>query len=258
MRREEITMADNQEQVDMVIKKMGEVEMSGAQHLALTIIRELREANREEVGRRMTVSAEYAGSLCDSLVEEGYLIRTVQGGYTIREREKEELIAFVRDLKTADEEEIGRKMRISPEHAGLLCEALVKDELLIKAPKGGYVLEEEGRQVLKVVKEFKEADEEEIGRRMGVSSEHAGLLCETLVKEEQLIRTPKGKYILADKDTLGILRAVRELKEANIEEIGRRMGITPECAGLLCDTLVRDGYLRKTTEDGYRLAERYS
>ncbi len=46
--------------------------------------------------------------------------------------------------------------------------------------------------VLKVVRELKIADEESLGRKMAVSSKYATEICNGLVKDGYLSKTPKG------------------------------------------------------------------
>jgi len=46
--------------------------------------------------------------------------------------------------------------------------------------------------VLKVVRELKIADEESLGRKMAVSSKYAAEICNGLVKDGYLKKTPKG------------------------------------------------------------------
>ena len=47
-------------------------------------------------------------------------------------------------------------------------------------------------QVLKVVKELKMADEEALGRKMAVSCKYVTEICNGLVKDGYLSKTPKG------------------------------------------------------------------
>ena len=51
------------------------------------------------------------------------------------------------------------------------------------------------QQVLKIVKELELADEEALSRKMAVSSEYVAKICDGLVKDSYLLKTPKG-YIL--------------------------------------------------------------
>lgn len=52
--------------------------------------------------------------------------------------------------------------------------------------------------ILKVVRELKVADEEALSRKMGVSSNYAGEICEGLIKDGYLKKTPKGYQITGE------------------------------------------------------------
>lgn len=47
-------------------------------------------------------------------------------------------------------------------------------------------------QILKVVRELKMADEEALSRKMAVSSKYVTKICEGLVKDGYISKTPKG------------------------------------------------------------------
>ena len=51
------------------------------------------------------------------------------------------------------------------------------------------------KQVLEIVKELELADEEALSRKMAVSSQYITKVCNGLVKDGYLLKTPKG-YIL--------------------------------------------------------------
>lgn len=61
--------------------------------------------------------------------------------------------------------------------------------------------------VLKVVRELKIADEESLGRKMAVSSEYATEICNGLIKDGYLSKTPKGYKLTSEGE-----RAVSPVK----------------------------------------------
>jgi len=52
--------------------------------------------------------------------------------------------------------------------------------------------------VLKVVRELKIADEEALSRKMAVSSKYATEICEGLIKDGYLKKTPKGYQLTTE------------------------------------------------------------
>ncbi len=52
--------------------------------------------------------------------------------------------------------------------------------------------------VLKVVKELRIADEETLSRKMAVSSKYAAEICEGLIKDGYIRKTPKGYQLTAE------------------------------------------------------------
>ncbi len=154
--------------------------MEGIKRQILRIIKELYEADRDAISSRLVISSEYAGFLCDSLVKEGFLIRTALGKYVprIKGEERQQTLEIIKELKEADKEAISDRIGISPTEAARICDRLVRDSHLVKTPRETYMpAREEKRQVLEILKALTEADEEAIGKEMGISSEYAGLLC---------------------------------------------------------------------------------
>ncbi len=56
------------------------------------------------------------------------------------------------------------------------------------------------QQILKNIRELKRADEETLSRKMAISSNYATELCEGLIKDGYILRTPKG-YVLTKEGT---------------------------------------------------------
>ncbi len=61
------------------------------------------------------------------------------------------VLKVVKELRIADEETLSRKMAVSSKYAGEICEGLIKDGYLKKAPKG-YQLTPEGQRAISPVK----------------------------------------------------------------------------------------------------------
>ncbi|MFH1954401.1 MAG: hypothetical protein ABIL06_22645 [Pseudomonadota bacterium] len=57
--------------------------MKGSEEQVLKIIRELGSCKVERIAHKMVISAEYAGELCLSLVEDRYLSKTGPGEYVL-------------------------------------------------------------------------------------------------------------------------------------------------------------------------------
>ena len=53
-------------------------------------------------------------------------------------------------------------------------------------------------QILKIVRELKLADEETLSRKMAVSSEYITKICEGLIKDGYLLKTPKGYKLTSE------------------------------------------------------------
>lgn len=232
--------------------------MQGIKRQVLRIIVELYEADKEAISKRLVIPSEYAGFVCDSLVEEGFLIKTARGRYAPRIGEEviQQILEIIKELKEANKKAIGERIGIAADEIADICDLLVRDGYLVKTPRETYMpAKEEKQQVLEVLKELKEADKETIAEKMGISSEYAGLLCDHLVEKEKLIKTPQKKYAFAERDTLRVLSLIRNLKEASKEMVSRKMAVTSGYTSLLCDSLVKDGYLVKTPQQKYTLAE---
>lgn len=60
--------------------------MKGIEKQVLEVIKGLRVASPEGIGRKMCVGAKYVGELCDSLVGDEYLVKTHEGEYTLTPR----------------------------------------------------------------------------------------------------------------------------------------------------------------------------
>ncbi len=64
---------------------------------------------------------------------------------------EQQVLKVVKELELADEEALSRKMAVSPEYVTKVCKGLIKDEYLLKTPKG-YTLTPEGKKAVNPVK----------------------------------------------------------------------------------------------------------
>lgn len=64
---------------------------------------------------------------------------------------EQQVLKVIKELKTADEEALGRKMAVSHKYAVGICNGLVKDGYLSKTP-AGYKLTPEGERAVSPVK----------------------------------------------------------------------------------------------------------
>jgi len=62
--------------------------MTGMEKQVLKIVRELEEADKESVARKIGVSERYAAQICQFLIKDGYLIERSKEKYKITERGK--------------------------------------------------------------------------------------------------------------------------------------------------------------------------
>ncbi|ODS34287.1 MAG: hypothetical protein SCARUB_00546 [Candidatus Scalindua rubra] len=62
--------------------------MIGKEQQVLKIIRELKRADEETLGRKMAISSNYATEICKGLVKDGYILKTPKGYVITKEGEK--------------------------------------------------------------------------------------------------------------------------------------------------------------------------
>jgi len=57
--------------------------MKGSEKQIIEIVGELKETDREAIGRRVGVSSKYVAEICQGLVNDGYLIERGNGRYQL-------------------------------------------------------------------------------------------------------------------------------------------------------------------------------
>ena len=57
--------------------------MKGSEEQVLRILRELGSCKVERIGRKMSMTVEYAGEVCGNLLEDGFLSKTGPGEYLL-------------------------------------------------------------------------------------------------------------------------------------------------------------------------------
>ncbi|MBC8420140.1 MAG: hypothetical protein H8E10_16255 [Desulfobacterales bacterium] len=60
--------------------------MKGSEEQVLKIIRELGSCKIERIGRKMSMTAEYAGEVCKNLLDDGFLSKTGPAEYALSPR----------------------------------------------------------------------------------------------------------------------------------------------------------------------------
>ena len=229
--------------------------MDGVAKQVLTIIGILKGIRTEELASIMIVPSKYIEEVCQSLLDDELITRTPhRGGFALKPEARNEVLELIADLKVAYIGEIGNRLAISPEAASHLCASLLREGLLHKTSRGGYVLEEDRERVLRVIRQAGRTTAEEIGKKMHVSEAYAELLCKSLTADCFILQTSNGEYVPSEKDVSSLLRLVRKDECVSIGRIAHQMGITSAYARLLCSSLIKQGYLRRTHQGGCSLA----
>ncbi|MBU4445022.1 MAG: hypothetical protein L6422_01215 [Candidatus Marinimicrobia bacterium] len=65
--------------------------MTGIENQVLRIIKELKEAGKDTIARKMGVSEEYIAEICQNLISDGYLKARGDGKYGITEKSIKEI-----------------------------------------------------------------------------------------------------------------------------------------------------------------------
>jgi len=226
--------------------------MIGIQLQVLKITSLCKGINEDEIAVVLGVSPQYIAEICQFLVKEGYLMNSIRtGGYALKEEAENELKDLARILRVVYEDEISRRLSISPESTSAICQSLVEENFLIKTAKGGYVLKEDMDFVLKTIMDKKEVIFEDIARKLKISPQYAALLCQDLLKNFSILKTTSGKYITASKDVSHLLRIIDKYGCLNKAAIIHKMQIGPGYAKILCNSLVREGYLNSSLDGDY-------
>ncbi|MBU4349696.1 hypothetical protein KJ599_05180 [bacterium] len=231
--------------------------MDGTQRQVLKIIGILKGIKAEELAAIMMVPTKYIDEVCQSLLEDGVIIKSAErDGFVLKYEVRDEATKLIESLRVVYAEEISEKLVIPLELAKYICESSLKDGFLYRTPRGGYLLEEDRKVVLKTIREFKEVKINDISKKLGLTIKHVKLLCKSLMDDYSILKNSKGKFILAEKDETRLLRIVREYGWAPIGRIVHKMKITSAYADLLCRSLAEKGYLKKGHPEAYALVGR--
>ena len=167
-----------------------------------------------------------------------------------------QVLQIIGILKGIKAEEIASILQVSPKYINEICQSLLSEGHIMNTASRGYTLARDMRtEVLRLIEKLRLVYEKEISKRLLIPEESVAQICEDLLEEGYLSRTPRGGYILK-KDKELALKTVRKLKGATPEEVGRSLGISPQHADFLCRSLAEDFLLLKSPEGKYLPTER--
>ncbi len=231
--------------------------MVGIQAQVLKIISLFKGINKDEISAVLGVSPQYIAEICQHLAKEGYLMASTRArGYVLKGEAKNEIKYLVKGRKVVYEDEIYQRLSISSELTSKICQTLVKENFLVTTAKGGYVLKEDLDLVLKTIRDQKETTSEDIAQKIKISPQYAALLCRYWLKNFSILKTRSGKYIPASKDASHLLKIIKKYACLNKTAIIKKMRIGPGYADMLCNSLVKQGYL-KVSIDGEYFSQRH-
>ena len=227
--------------------------MQGIQKQVLQIIAIWKDIKAEDIASILQVSPKYINEICEPLLSEGHIMNISSRGYTLARDMRTEVLRLIEKLGLVYEEEISKRLLIPEESVAQICEDLLEEGYLSRTPRGGYILKKDKELALKTVRKLKGATPEEVGKSLGISSQHAEFLCRSLREDFLLLKSPEGKYLPAERDVTRVLRLIREHGWAPLGKIIHQMKITSAYADLLCRSLTKEGYLKKVHQQTYAL-----
>ncbi len=210
------------------------------------IIECLEGIKEDQIASFLIIPTEYAREICDILLKEGHIVRSANGGYAAQRDLPKEIMRLIGMRRVVYIDEISKELSISTEVALQLASGLVDARFLIRTSKGGYLFKNDREIVLMTIKRLKEVTPEELAKELKIPEKYATLLCNILQDEYFIIKTKTGKFIPAEDRITKLLKLIKKLGLATADTVGRKIGITPAYAELFCNTLVKDGYLRRT------------
>lgn len=164
------------------------------------------------------------------------------------QRQVLEIIGILKSIKA---EEIASILQVSPKYINEICQSLLGEGHIMNTASQGYALAKEMKtEVLRLIEKLRLVYEEEISKRLSIPEESAAQVCEDLLKEGYLSRTPREGYILK-KDKELVLNFVRKSKGVSSQEVAEDLGISPQHADFLCGSLAEDFLLLKSLEGKY-------
>lgn len=160
-------------------------------------------------------------------------------------------------LKGIKPDELAAVMMVPREYMDEVCQGLLTDEVIMKSAKrDGLALKAEARtEVLELINTLRIGYIEEISKRLAISEEFASYLCQNMVEDGILYKSPQGGYLLRE-DREAVFKTIKELKKATAAQISKKLDMTPKHAKLLCKSLEDDYSVMKTSKGEYTPAER--
>ena len=169
---------------------------------------------------------------------------------------QEQALRIIAILKGIKAEELASIMMVPTKYVDEICQSLLKDQLIIKsAGRDGFTLKcEVGNEVTSLIESSRVVYAKEISERLAIPLELAEYMCEVLLEEGLLHKTPRGGYLLK-RDREAVLRTIKELKTATSEKISKQLGLTPKYVEVLCKSLM-DDYSIKNSKGKFVPAEK--
>jgi len=219
----------------------------------LKLVRDAEGMSDVDIARHLAIASEYAAKICQSLEEDGYLMKSAEpGGHVPREKDHMEVLRLAAKLRRFQASQIAETLQISPERASAVCDKLGLQ--LVKTAKGDYVLQEDLKKTLQTFKEAETLTPEELATRLDISADHAELLCQVLAERFALLKTPQGGYRVPHEDATRVLLLVRKLGTANRQTIAERLPLGSGYSKTLCDSMVEDGSLNVAPDGAYAVS----
>ena len=163
-----------------------------------------------------------------------------------------QVLKIISMCKGINKDEIAAVLGVSPQYIAEICQFLAKEGYLMNSIyAGGYALKGEAENELKdLARNCRVVYKDEICQRLSISSELTSKICQTLVKENFLVRTAKGGYVLKEDLDL-VLKTIRDEREVTNEEIAEKIKISPRYAALLCRYWLKNFSVLKTRSGKY-------
>ena len=216
----------------------------------LKLVRDAEGMNDADIARHLVIPPEHAAKICQSLEEDGYLMKSAEpGGHVPREQDHMEVLRLAAKLRCFQAAEIAETLHLSAARAAAVCDKLGLQ--LVKAAKGDYVLREDLEKTLQTVKEAGTLTPEQLATRLDISANHAELLCQVLAERFALLGTPQRGYRVPHEDATRVLLLVRKLGTADRQTIAERLPLGSGYSKTLCDSMVKDGSLNVTPDGAY-------
>jgi len=170
---------------------------------------------------------------------------------------RKHVLTIIGILKGIRTEELASIMIVPSKYIEDVCQSLLKQGLIIRAPnRDGFTLKGQARnELLELIKDLRVAYIEEISKRMAISPELASYLCESLLKEGYLHRTPREGYMLKE-DRDRVLQMIRRSKTVTAEGIANHLGLANGYVKVLCKSLMDDYFIFETSKGRYAPTEK--